>query len=102
MKRYIKATVAPYLTLWDWIRDYQGDPDSEIKITDIRRYPDDDPEENGDLNYPCSFYSFTHPIHMSYERRMNELSRVGKWYDVMKVTYDPDLDRYYIEVEHND
>ena len=39
---------------------------------------------------------------MQKGQRHKELEWVGKYYDVMKVTYNPDLDRYYIEVEYND
>ena len=103
MKKYIKATVAPYQTLWDWIRDYQGDPDSELNIIDVRGYPDS-PNEHTVLCNNETYYAFTTNLggKRHQEERLKEIEWVGKYYDVMKVKYDPDLDRYYIEVEHND
>jgi hypothetical protein len=101
MKKYIKATVLPYQTLWDWIRDYQGDPDSELNIIDVRLYPNDLEPQYLCPNVPyCQFIKDA--SFMEKGERMQELERIGQYYDVMKVTYNPDLDRYYIEVEHND
>ena len=102
MKKYIKATVLPYQTLWDWIRDYQGDPDSELNIIDVRLYPNDEYPEAEIICHNVTFSRFTLMEFKSHNKRMAELERYGELYDVIKVTYHPDLDRYYIEVEHND
>ena len=101
MKRYIKSTVVAYQTLWDWIKDYQGDPNSELNIVDVRSSLDGEAQQLICNNQ--TFRSFTKDSSfMQKGQRFRELESAGKHYDVMKVAYNPDLDRYYIEVEYND
>ena len=111
MKRYIQATVLPYQTLWDWIKNYQGNPDSNVLIFDQMHYPGED--SVGGVICDTTYWKLTHNQGDQYltatyiedmpqEEIDAELQRMARLYDVMSVKYDSKKNEYKIIVEHND